>query len=142
MENKNNKPTHFLILKILGFVFIAVGIVGIVLSITGFSDFESNNYMIGGLLTCFGLFGGVVCLVSGFRPEIMKITTKSAKYIQQENKEDLTDIANTSADIASGALTKTAKAIKEGIKDNMFCKHCGAEIDKDSKFCKSCGKEQ
>ena len=31
------------------------------------------------------------------------------------------------------------KAIKEGLKDTMYCKHCGKEVDVDSKFCKHCG---
>ena len=59
-----------------------------------------------------------------------------------EKKGDLTDIADTGADIASGAIKKTVKAIKEGLKDTKFCKHCGAEIDANSVFCNKCGKEQ
>ena len=93
-------------------------------------------------MSTFGLFLTVAFLATGFRPEITKMTTKSARYIQQENKEDLTGIANTTADIASGAITKTTRAIKKGIKDTKFCKHCGAEIDADSKFCNNCGGEQ
>ena len=98
--------------------------------------------MIGGLMATFGLFIGVSCLVMGFRPEITKMSTKSIKYIQQENKEDLKDIISTTADIASEAVTKTTTAIKQGIEDTIFCKHCGAKIDFDSKFCNKCGKEQ
>ena len=78
----------------------------------------------------------------GFRPEIAKMSTKSAKYIQQENKEDFRDIANSAADIASEAITKTTTAIKKGLEDKIFCKHCGEKIDSDSKFCSKCGKEQ
>ena len=95
------------------------------------------------------IFCGIACcMIStpffflGFRPEITKMATKSAKYIQDENKEDLKDIVDTTADIAGDAITKTTKAIKKGLKDTKFCKHCGAEIDADSKFCSSCGKEQ
>lgn len=62
--------------------------------------------------------------------------------ILDENQNKLTKIANQSADINSGAVTKTAKALKQGFKDTKFCKDCGAEIDIDSKFCKICGKEQ
>ena len=65
-----------------------------------------------------------------------------SKEIQIQHKEDLTSIANKSADISSEAITKTTRAIKKGIKDTKFCKHCGAEIDSDSTFCKSCGKKQ
>ena len=57
-------------------------------------------------------------------------------------KEDLKDIVSTSAEIHKDAITSTAKAVKEGLKDTMFCKHCGNEIDVDSKYCRFCGKEQ
>lgn len=141
MENK--KPRHYLILKIVGFVFVAVAIAGIVLSITGFGDFENNNFMLGGFITCFGLFLGIGCLVGGFSPEMSRLATKSTKYIQQQNKDDLTDISNTNAEIASGAVVKTAKAVKEGLKEeNKFCTHCGESIPNDAKFCSKCGEKQ
>jgi len=59
-----------------------------------------------------------------------------------KNQEKLTKIANQNADINSEAITKSAKALKKGFKDTVFCKHCGESIDSDSKFCKKCGKEQ
>ena len=69
--------------------------------------------------------------------------TKSARYIQQQNKDDLKDIVDTTADIASDGITKTTKAIKKGLSANkIYCKHCGAQIDADSKFCNQCGEKQ
>ena len=140
---KNNKPLHFLIFKIVGILGIAVLIYGIILAVKGFGDFESNNFMIGSLLTPIGLFAGVSGFAIGFKPEITKMTVKSAKYIQNENQNDLKEIVNTTADIAKDAVTTTTKAVAHGItnEETMFCKHCGAKIDVDSKFCKSCGKE-
>ena len=140
--SNNNKPKYFIVFKIVGFIGIILAIIGFILACKGFGDFESNNFMIGGLMATFGLFIGVSCLVIGFRPEITKMSTKSIKYIQQENKEDLKDVISTTADIASEAVTKTTTAIKQVIKDSIFCKHCGAKIDFDSKFCNKCGKEQ
>ena len=140
--SNNNKPKCFIIFKIVGFIGIILAIAGFVLTIVGFGEFESNNFMIGGLMATFGLFIGVSGLVIGFRPEITKASTQSIKYIQQENKEDLKDSASTAAEIASEAITKTATAIKTGLDDKMFCKHCGEKIDSDSKFCNKCGKEQ
>ena len=140
--NNNNKPKYFIIFKIVGFIGIILAIAGFVLTFVGFGDFESNNFMIGGLMATFGLFIGVSGLVIGFRPEITKASTQSIKYIQQENKEDLKDIASTAVEITSEAITKTATAIKTGLDDKMFCKHCGEKIDSDSKFCNKCGKEQ
>ena len=139
---KNNKPQHFLIFKILGIVFAVVALAGFGLTITGFGDFESNNFMIGGLMSTFGLVLAIFFLFNGFKPEIAKLRTKSAKYIQEENKQDLTELASNTAEISSDAITKTTRAIKSGLKNTKFCKHCGAEIDADSKFCNSCGGEQ
>ena len=47
------------------------------------------------------------------------------------------------ADATADGLETTVRAIKKGIteEESIFCKHCGAKIDKDSKFCSECGKE-
>jgi hypothetical protein len=87
-------------------------------------------------------FIGISCLLIGFRPEITKMSAKSAKYLQQQNKKDFRDIASNTADIANEAITKTTTAIKKGLDNKIFCKHCGEKIDSDSKFCNKCGKEQ
>ena len=137
------KPFIFLILKIVGIVGIGLGIFGLVLAINGFGDFESNNFMIGSFVATFGIFVGIFGLVIGFRPEISKMAAKSARYIQEETREDLTAMASTSAEIVEDAVTRTASAVREGLTgDTVYCMHCGAKIDADSKFCKSCGKEQ
>ena len=138
----NHKPLHFLILKIVGILLLAVVITGFVFVATGFGDFSSNKFMIGGFMVAFGLFGSVSCLMFGFSPELSKMRTKSARYIQNENKDELKEIATTSAEIASDAVSITARAVREGLRDKIFCKYCGKEIDADSKFCSHCGKEQ
>ena len=143
---KQQKPIFFLILKILALIFLGATITGIVLSVKGFGDFESNNFMIGGILTCFGFFLTFTCAIIGFSPEIKKLSIKTHKYQIEENKQDLTDIANATADITKGAVQTTASAVKEGFtspdEPQMYCKHCGAQIDANSRFCKVCGKEQ
>ncbi len=137
------KPKIFLLMKIVGIVGIALAIFGFVLSATGFGDFESNNFMIGSCIGVFGSFVGIFGLVFGFRPEMSKLAAKSARYIQEETREDLTAMASTSAEIVEDAVTRTASAVREGLAgDTVYCKHCGAKIDADSKFCKACGKEQ
>ena len=138
---QNKKPKHLLIFKIIGFFAIIVAIIGTVLTVTGFGDFQSNKFMVGAVMSCFGFFTGFTCLTIGFGPEISSRMTKTAKYIQKQNQEDLTEIANTSADIQSEALSKKVKAVKKGLKDTLYCKYCGAEIDIDSKFCSSCGEK-
>lgn len=139
----NKKPSHFLVFKIIGFIGVAVGIFGFVLSFSNFGNFGNNLFMIGGFLGMIGMFVGIVGLFNGFRPELSKMGIKSAKYIQEENKEDFKDMANTTVDITSEAITKVTRSIKNGLEEEkVYCKHCGSLIDADSKFCRECGKEQ
>ena len=136
----NKKPSHFLVFKIAGILGLVIFIIGIIKLLTGFDDFESNDFLIGMFMMPIGLFIGFTGLMIGFRPEISKLSIKTAKYLQEENKDELKQITSTSAEIVSEALTTTVQTIKEGLKETMFCKHCGKEIDSDSKFCKHCGK--
>ena len=138
------KPLSFLILRIIGFCCLALALLGIVLVIVGFGDFETNNFMIGGFLTTFGLFTGIACTVASFLPEISKTTIRTQKYIQNENKEDLTDLANTAAEINANAVTTISRAAAQGFtqENTVFCKECGAKIAADSKFCRHCGTKQ
>ena len=67
---------------------------------------------------------------------------KSKKKILDENEDTLKDIKDAETRINKDAIRETASAIKEGfVGGEMFCKHCGKQIDKDSKFCKHCGGE-
>ena len=118
----NNKPKHFLIFKIIGFIGIIIFIIGLILMIiTGFGNFESNKYLIGMILFPLGFFVGCSCLLIGFKPEISKIRNKTIKYIQEENKEDIKDITTTTVEIIS-------EAIDEVTKGTMYCKYCGKKV--------------
>ena len=139
MEKK--KPRVFLICKIISFIFFALTITGMVLSVKGFGDFDSNFFMIGSILSSFGIFFTIITATIGFRPEMHKTMVKSAKYIQNENKNDLQDIAETNAEIGKDAVKISAKAVKEGLTEKEYCKFCGAEIDVDSIYCNKCGKK-
>ena len=114
---------------------------GIIQLVSGFENFEDNSFVIGMFMMPFGLFLGSTGIVVGFRPEITKHTIKTAKYLQEENKEELKKIMSTVAEINSEAVTVTAQAAKEGLKEMMHCKYCGQKIDIDSQFCKHCGQK-
>ena len=137
----NKKPTHFHIFKLVGVVGVITAVVGIVLAISGFGNFENNNFMIGSFLTVIGMMATAIGIMIGFGPEIVKARLQTARYIQEEAKDDLTAIASNSAEITKDAVTTTAEAIREGIEIKKYCKHCGAKIDSDAKFCTVCGKE-
>ncbi len=138
----NKSPKTLLIFKILGFLALATAIYGAYLSITGFGDFTTHNFMIGGILSCFGFFCAFVFLGLGFYPEMTRFSTKLAKHVQEENREDLRDIATGVAEISADAVEITAEAVKRGLSDTVYCKKCGEKIDADSVFCKNCGEKQ
>ena len=131
----------YLIFKIIGLIGIVIFVIGLIKLVTGFGDFESNNYFVGMFMMPFGAFIGFAGLVAGFKPEISKLSIKSAKYIQHENKEELQQIMKTSAEIGAEAVTTTAQAVSDGLRKTVYCKHCGNEVDADSQFCKYCGKK-
>ena len=135
------KPILFLIFKILGFTGIVIFVIGIINLINGFDNFEDNSFVIGMFMMPFGLFLGAAGIVVGFRPEITKHTIKTAKYLQEENKEELKKIMSNAAEINSEAVTVTAQAAQTGLKEMMHCKYCGQKIDVDSQFCKHCGQK-
>lgn len=75
---------------------------------------------------------------------MMSSMLKTKKKILDNNADDIAYINQKEAELKSGGVRTTAKAVKEGLTgvESVFCKHCGASIDSDSKFCKKCGKEQ
>ena len=83
------KPIIFLIFKILGFVGIVIFVIGIINLVNGFENFEDNSFVIGMFMLPFGLFLGSTGIVAGFSPEITKYIIKTAKHLQEENKEEL-----------------------------------------------------
>lgn len=145
--NNLKEPKHFKTFRIVAFSLLFVGIILIILGCVvfrqewGFDNDTIPNFglMVPGIFLCFFSFP---CFFLGFMPKINKMSIDSAKYMQESNKENLTDIANTTADIVDESITKVVSSVKKGMKETKFCKHCGAKIDKDSKFCKDCGKEQ
>ena len=118
---------------------LIIFVIGAIKLFTGFGDFENNNFMIGSFMLPIGLFLSVFGFVQGFKPEITKQTLKTTKFIQEENEDELQQIITKNAEIHSEAITNTAKAVKSGLNETMYCKYCGEKIDIDSQFCKHCG---
>lgn len=158
---KVQEPKHLKVLRILGILFLVVGIVLIVLGAVvfrenfgfepdpSFSQINGSNsqpdtipnfkILIPGVML---VFVSISLLVMGFMPKIQSLAIKHARYVQDQNKDALSEMASAQADIGSEAITKVSKSVKEGFADHKYCMHCGAEIKADSKFCPYCGKEQ
>ena len=69
-----------------------------------------------------------------------EVAIDSYNEILDKKGDDMKKAANKSADISKDSIKTVAKSIKEGLKDEIYCKHCGNAVDADSKFCKHCGK--
>ena len=148
-KNKTKEPKHLVVLRVLGFILLIIGIFLIVL---GFGVIRESRSFGGSRPTpaifvpgIFAAFFSIPCLIIGFSAKISKMQMDTAKYIQEKNKETMTDIASNTAEITSDGIIKVTRAVKKGLgdqADTKFCKHCGVKIDMDSKFCKKCGKEQ
>ena len=77
-----------------------------------------------------------------FRGKMLSRNIKAMKYAIDESSEDLKTINDIKADSEKDAITIKARALKNGFKDEVYCKYCGYLIDSDSIFCKKCGKKQ
>ena len=146
MEEKVNKPPKlYFILKIVAFCMLGVGLIlvtlGIIFGKMNDPHFDMS-YMFMIMPGAFLAFLSLPMLLISFLPNIQRARIATVKYVQNENKEDLTEIVSNSADIAGTGIKKTARAIKEGLKNTKYCKYCGEEIDADSLFCNKCGKQQ
>ena len=177
-KEKAKLPKIFLVLRFVALGLFITGVTLIVLACTAFAtydDFFGLEPALGILLpgiVC--VFFAIPCTIIGFMPSINKVAIKTSKYIQESNREDLTDlmstgmgigidatsqaineneddlrtIADKGADIMSGPIETISRSVGRGFSegfataDTMFCKHCGATIDRDSKFCSECGGKQ
>ena len=165
-KKRVEKPKH---LKIMMFISLIAGVIALTLIIVGLTTEIGFIMVVPGM---FCLFVAVACGMYALLPSIQKMMIKNQKYVQEANREDITDlmstglgigidatsnaideneddlrnIADKGASIMSGPMTtmsrSIARGIKEGARDTKFCKHCGSEIDRDSKFCSECGGQQ
>jgi hypothetical protein len=100
------------------------------------------------VITAIAAFIFILVFAMMFSPKLrgkmMSKQVKSMKYMMDESKDDIQSISTNMADATKDGIETTTRAIKKGFteEDSIYCKYCGAKIDKDSKFCKSCGKEQ
>ncbi|MBQ7307095.1 MAG: zinc-ribbon domain-containing protein [Clostridia bacterium] len=145
MYNNLKEPKHLKVLRSLGFILICTGILLIILGVVVFREDFAGTTIPNIALMVPGMFitvFSIPCLFMGFSAKISEMQIEQTRYIQEKNKDTLTDIADNVTDISEDAIIKVSHAVKEGFDDYVFCKHCGSKIDADSKFCKKCGREQ
>ena len=114
MEGKMDTSIFYIIFAIMGVLFVAV-----------FS------------------FAIIFIVSPKARGKMASKQVKATKYMIDESKEDIKSISKDMAEANAEGVEITAHAIKKGLTgdESIFCKFCGAKIDKDSKFCNKCGKE-
>ena len=81
----------------------------------------------------------ILNFIPKFRAKIVGLNVKTAKYVQDENKETLKELSQTSGEMVGAA----AQAIKDELNiDFKECSSCGKKIPADSEFCNKCGEKQ
>ena len=106
------------------------------------SGFNIVFIVIFGIAILFFVLTVVFIFSSSFREKMLSKQIKISKNVVKNSMDDLKELNSFRTDIDRDYYRNIASGIKEGLKDLVYCKHCGKEIDNDSTFCKYCGKEQ
>ena len=122
--SKLKEPKHFKVLRILAFSLLSAGILLIVLGCAVFrveafvGDGTDANFalLMPGIFLCFF---SAPCFFMGFMPKINKMNIETTKYLQQSNKNNLTDILNSKTRI--GLLSDCMSC---NFKENSPCDYC------------------
>ena len=92
-------PKAFLILKIVGILFLGLAVFGFVLFFQNFGEF--GFAFLGGLvLGVISLFIGALCLVLGFAPTIFRWRVKKIAKLQNKSEEEIARLFALSAQMA------------------------------------------
>ena len=98
-------PKVFLILKIIGILFLGLSVYGFVLFFQNFGDF--GFAFIGGIvLGVISLFIGALCLILGFAPTILKRRIKKIAKMQNMSPEEVARMMALSAQMARNSNSK------------------------------------
>ena len=161
MEKKTQKPKIFLILRIIAVILMVVGSVLLIKGInydvpamgeSGWFDARGaqTGFIAGGTMC---IFFSVPLIVGSFTPEIRKMSVRTAKYLQEETKDDVKDMVDTNMDITRDARQENIDMMADGFSRAMgndqpksttsrktkYCSNCGGKISATSKFCEHCG---
>ncbi len=98
-------PKVFLILKIVGILFLGLSVYGFVLFFQNFGDF--GFAFIGGIvLGVISLFIGALCLILGFAPTILKRRIAKIAKMQNMSPEEVARMMALSAQMARNSNSK------------------------------------
>ncbi len=111
------------VFKVLGPLFLALGIGGFILGAISMFSFETSLFPLM-IVSPFLVFIGGTLSAFGYRREM-------SRYVSHET----TPVINEAAKDIKPALSQFAQAVRSG----STCPHCGSPVDKDAKFCDQCG---
>lgn len=121
------------ILKIVGAILLAIGIVCSIIGLIDFFSCFGTSKMPTRFFLCFIGFpliaAGGGMLLFGFQREL-------ARY----NKNENVPVFNEFGKEISPAVQHVAHSVQQGLDEKIVCS-CGTENDKDSAYCKKCGKQ-
>lgn len=127
------------VFKVLGPIFIIVGLGGIIYSMVNFFDLglensisKMSNNAISLFLSFIALAIGLALTTTGFRREMIR-------YEANEIAPVVKDVANYMLDGTRVELNKTLNKNQEVNNKNIVCFNCHKLTDADSVFCENCG---
>ncbi|MBO5982901.1 MAG: hypothetical protein J6Q06_03420, partial [Clostridia bacterium] len=88
-KKRVEKPKH---LKIMMFISLIAGVIALTLIIVGLTTEIGFIMVVPGM---FCLFVAVACGMYALLPSIQKMMIKNQKYVQEANREDITDLMST-----------------------------------------------
>lgn len=145
-EEKYQKTKKMLIT--IGCISIAVAIILLIICLNievpgkleeGWYEAETRKSAFGMLSFVFGIIIPLAMFGTAYGRNISAFNAQQTIPVTQETIEKMAP----SIGKVGGAIAKeVGDTIKESNENQIYCKHCGSQIDEDSKFCKKCGKEQ
>ena len=135
MDKKEKHERTKRILKIVGPIVAAAGLILAVLAVVGFVSFFSS-FGSGGMPSLFWCaFVGMPVFVIGLGITFTAFRREIATY----QKNESAPVINEFAEDIKPAVQSVASAVRETAAQDAICPDCGEKNDADAKFCKNCG---
>ena len=144
-ENKYRRTT--IVLRVLGFIFLPIGIILIGIGMSSFFSTFGSGEMPSGFYLVFAGFpffaAGGACLTLGFRRKMTEFMVTTTAPVMKDFSNYMIDGTSDSVSKVAGKIAKEIKgnngaATVEGVTANT-CSKCGHVNPANASFCAKCG---
>lgn len=144
-ENKYRRTT--IVLRVLGFIFLPIGIILIGIGMSSFFSTFGSGEMSSGFYLVFAGFpffaAGGACLTLGFRRKMTEFMVTTTAPVMKDFSNYIIDGTSDSVSKVAGKIAKEIKSSNnantvEGVTANT-CAKCGHVNPANASFCAKCG---